>query len=123
MVLLRERPEDFTVLSGDDWLALPVIAAGGDGLISVVSNEVPAAMTALVQLLLSGDLENARSLHYRLLPLMDANFLETNPTPVKAALHLMGRIQNVLRLPLVPANEATRSSLRAALRSAGVADV
>jgi 4-hydroxy-tetrahydrodipicolinate synthase len=123
MVLLRERPEDFTVLSGDDWLALPVIAAGGDGLISVVSNEVPAAMTALVQLLLSGDLENARSLHYRLLPLMDANFLETNPTPVKAALHLMGRIQNVLRLPLVPASEATRSSLRAALRSAGVADV
>jgi 4-hydroxy-tetrahydrodipicolinate synthase len=123
MVLLRERPEDFTVLSGDDWRALPVIAAGGDGLISVVSNEVPAAMTALVQLLLSGDLENARSLHYRLLPLMDANFLETNPTPVKAALHLMGRIQNVLRLPLVPASEATRSSLRAALRSAGVADV
>ena len=123
MVILRERPEGFAVLSGDDWLALPVITAGGDGLISVVSNEVPAAMTALVHLLLSGDLENARSWHYRMLPLMDANFLETNPAPAKAALHLMGRIQNVLRPPLLPASEATRSTLRAALRTAGVTDV
>ncbi|HJR17936.1 MAG TPA: 4-hydroxy-tetrahydrodipicolinate synthase [Gemmatimonadales bacterium] len=123
MVILRERPEGFAVLSSHDWLALPVITAGGDGLISVVSNEVPAAMTALVHLLLSGDLENARSWHYRMLPLMDANFLETNPAPVKAALHLMGRIQNVLRLPLMPASEATRSTLRAALRTAGVTDV
>jgi 4-hydroxy-tetrahydrodipicolinate synthase len=123
MAILRERPQDFAVLSGDDWLTLPVITAGGDGLISVASNEVPAAMTALVHLLLSGDLENARSWHYRLLPLMDANFLETNPAPVKAALHLMGRIQNVLRLPLLPAGEATRSALRTALRDAGVADV
>jgi 4-hydroxy-tetrahydrodipicolinate synthase len=123
MDILRERPQDFTVLSGDDWLTLPVITAGGDGLISVVSNEVPAAMTALVHLTLSGNLEKARSWHYRLLPLMDANFLETNPAPVKAALHLMGRILNVLRLPLLPVSEATRATLQAALRSAGVADV
>jgi 4-hydroxy-tetrahydrodipicolinate synthase len=123
MTILQDRPEDFTVLSGDDWLTLPVITAGGDGLISVISNEVPAAMTALVHLLLSGDLENARSWHYRLLPLMDANFLETNPAPVKAGLHLMGRIDNVLRLPLLPVSEATCSTLRAALRNAGVADV
>ena len=123
MEILRQRPSDFTVLSGDDWLALPIISAGGDGLISVVSNEVPAAMTALIHLLLSGDLENARTWHYRLLPLMDATFLETNPIPVKAALHLMGRLHNVLRLPLLPASETTRSALQLALRNAGVADV
>lgn len=123
MDILRERPDDFTVLSGDDWLTLPAISAGGDGLISVVSNEVPAAMTALVHLLLSGNLENARDWHYRLLPLMDANFLETNPAPCKAALHAMGRIQNVLRLPLVPASDATTTALRDALRQAGVSGV
>lgn len=123
MEILRERPSDFTVLSGDDWLTLPVITAGGDGLISVVANEVPAAMTALVHLVLSGNLEHARTWHYRLLPLMDANFLETNPAPVKAALHLMGRIQNVLRLPLLPVSESTSAALRTALRGAGVADV
>lgn len=123
MELLGNRPKGFAVLSGDDWLALPVITAGGDGLISVAANEVPAAMTALIHLLLSGNLENARGWHYRLLPLMDANFLETNPAPVKAALHLMGRIHNVLRLPLLPVNEATRSALRTALQRAGVADV
>ena len=120
MTILQARPEGFAVLSGDDWLTLPVIAAGGDGLISVASNEVPAAMTALVHLLLSGNIDNARSLHYRLLPLIDANFLETNPTPVKAALHCMGRIQNVLRLPLLPASERTCNAIRAALQSAGV---
>ncbi|HEX5575496.1 MAG TPA: 4-hydroxy-tetrahydrodipicolinate synthase [Gemmatimonadales bacterium] len=123
MDILRARPDDFTLLSGDDWLTLPALSAGGDGLISVVSNEVPAAMTALVHLLLSGNLENARVWHYRLLPLMDANFLETNPAPCKAALHAMGRIQNVLRLPLVPASEATSTALRDALRQAGVSGV
>jgi 4-hydroxy-tetrahydrodipicolinate synthase len=123
MTILRERPDDFSVLSGDDWLTLPLIAAGGDGLISVISNEVPAAMTALIHLLLSENYEKARSWHYRLLPLMDANFLETNPAPVKAALYCMGRIENVLRLPLVPVSDATLTSLRIALREAGVAGV
>jgi 4-hydroxy-tetrahydrodipicolinate synthase len=123
MEILAERPDDFTVFSGDDWLTLPIITAGGDGLISVASNEVPAAMTALVNLLLSGNLEQARKWHYRLMPLMDANFLETNPSPVKAALHLMGRIRNVLRLPLVPVSDSTRAALRTALVSAGVTDV
>lgn len=123
MDILRERPDDFAVLSGDDWLTLPVVTAGGDGLISVVSNEVPAAMTALVHLLLSGNIENGRAWHYRLLPLMDANFLETNPAPVKAALHSMGRIQNVLRLPLLPVSESTAAALRAALRDVGVSGV
>jgi 4-hydroxy-tetrahydrodipicolinate synthase len=123
MEILSEREDDFTVFSGDDWLALPIIGAGGDGLISVISNEIPAAMTAFVNLLLAGNVENARTWHYRLLPLMDANFLETNPAPVKAALHLMGRIQNVLRLPLVPVSESTRAALRSALVRAGVGDV
>jgi 4-hydroxy-tetrahydrodipicolinate synthase len=123
MELLRERPDDFSVLSGDDWMTFPVITAGGDGLISVVSNEVPAAMTALVHLLLSGNLEQGRQWHYRLLPLMDANFLETNPAPVKAALHCMGRIQNVLRLPLTPVSDSTRRALQSALRESGVVGV
>ena len=108
MELIRGRPDTLSVLSGDDWIAFAVIAAGGDGLISVTSNEVPGPMAELVRATLAGDLERARELHYRLLPLMDANFLETNPAPVKAALHALGRIRNVLRLPLVPVGDATR---------------
>jgi 4-hydroxy-tetrahydrodipicolinate synthase len=120
MDILRERPDRFAVLSGDDWLTLPIVAAGGDGLVSVASNEMPGAMRALVHLVLAGDLEKARDWHYRLLPLMDANFLETNPAPVKAALALTGRIRNVLRLPLVPVTEKTRNALAATLKSLGV---
>jgi 4-hydroxy-tetrahydrodipicolinate synthase len=123
MDILRGRPERFSVLSGDDWLALPIIALGGDGLISVTSNEVPAAMTALVRLALAENLEQARRAHDRLLPLMDANFLETNPAPVKAGLSLMKKTRDTLRLPLVPASAATRIALSAALKAAGVAGV
>jgi 4-hydroxy-tetrahydrodipicolinate synthase len=123
MTILAGRPEDFAVLSGDDWLTLPVIAMGGDGLISVTSNEAPAAMTELVRLALAGDIDRAREVNRRLLPLMDANFLETNPGPVKAGLCLMGRIRDVLRLPLVSAGAATRTALSTALRTAGVAGV
>jgi 4-hydroxy-tetrahydrodipicolinate synthase len=121
--LIRGRPEGFAVLSGEDWLALGIIASGGDGLISVVSNEVPAAATMLVHLALSGELVNAQACLHRLLPLIDANFVETNPAPVKAALELMGKIKNSLRLPLVPVTDATRETLRAGLRQAGVANV
>jgi 4-hydroxy-tetrahydrodipicolinate synthase len=117
MEILAARPAGFAVLSGDDWLALPIITAGGDGLISVASNELPGPMTAFVHLVLSGNLDAARAWHYRLLPLMDANFLETNPAPVKAALAHMGKIHNVLRLPLVPASEATCRALRQALET------
>ena len=120
MRILRGRPEDFSVLSGDDWLTLAVMAAGGDGLISVASNELPGPLRAMVHLLLSGDLEAARAWHFRLLPLMEANFLETNPAPVKAALALAGRIRNVLRLPLLPVSGQTRSALAAALEDLGV---
>jgi 4-hydroxy-tetrahydrodipicolinate synthase len=119
MEIIRHRPDGFAVLSGDDWLAFPVAAAGGDGLISVTSNEAPGPMTELVHASRAGHAEAARRCQYRLLPLMDANFLETNPTPVKAGLALMGRIRDVLRLPLLPARDATRAALRAALRAAG----
>jgi len=120
MQILRGRPERFAVLSGDDWLTLAIVAAGGDGLVSVASNEMPGPMRALVHLMLAGDVEKARDWHYRLLPLMDANFLETNPAPVKAALALTGRIRNVLRLPLVPVTEKTRTAMAATLKDLGV---
>ena len=120
MEIIRNRPPGFAVLSGDDWLAFAVVAAGGDGLISVTSNEVPGPMTALVHRASAGDLDAAREAQYRLLPLMDANFLETNPSPVKAGLAAMGKIRNALRLPLVPVGPATGGALRAALQAAGV---
>lgn len=120
MQILRARPDGFSVLSGDDWLALAIIVAGGDGLVSVASNELPGQMRGMVQLMLAGDVPKARQWHYRLLPLMDANFLETNPAPVKAALALTGRIRNVLRLPLVPVTEKTRIALAATLKDLGV---
>jgi 4-hydroxy-tetrahydrodipicolinate synthase len=120
MQILRARPEGFSVLSGDDWLAFAVVTAGGDGLVSVASNEVPGPMRAMVAQLLSGDLDRAREWHYRLLPLMEANFLESNPAPVKAALALAGRIRNELRLPLVPVTEKTRATLATVLKDLGV---
>jgi 4-hydroxy-tetrahydrodipicolinate synthase len=120
MQILRGRPDRFTVLSGDDWLTLAIVAAGGDGLVSVAANEMPGPMRTLVHLMLAGEVEKARTWHYRLLPLMDANFLETNPAPVKAALALTGRIRNVLRLPLVPVTEKTRTAMAVALKDLGV---
>jgi len=120
MAILRERPEQFAVLSGDDALTLPLAALGGDGIISVVSNLVPAMMTALTRLAMSGDFGAARAVQFELLPLMNACFLETNPGPVKAALALMGKIENVLRLPLVPVSDATRHALVEAFRAVPV---
>jgi 4-hydroxy-tetrahydrodipicolinate synthase len=120
MQILRGRPGGFSVLSGDDWLTLAVVAAGGDGLVSVASNELPGQVRAMVAFMLAGDLEKAREWHYRLLPLMEANFLESNPAPVKAALALAGRIRNELRLPLVPVTEKTRATLATVLKALGV---
>lgn len=118
--LLLGRPEGFAVLSGEDWMALAVIAAGGDGLVSVASNEVPRLMRRLVHHSLQGQFSQAREILYRVLPLLEANFLETNPAPAKAALAAMGMIQDVLRLPLVPLSASKRAPLFAALREAGV---
>ena len=115
MELLRARPSGFLVLSGDDAWTLPILALGGDGVISVVANEAPAEMRELVAAALAGDFDRARAAHYRLLPLMRGNFLETNPIPVKAALAMMGLIEENYRLPLVPPRAETRERLRAIL--------
>ena len=120
MEILRERPEGFRVISGDDSLTLALIALGGDGLISVASNEVPDLMSRMVDLALAGDWEEARALHYRLLPLMETNFIESSPGPVKAAMAMMGLIEENFRLPLVPVQEKSRVRLREVLLELGV---
>jgi len=117
--VLRERPPSFSVLSGDDELTLAVMSAGGDGVISVVSNATPGPMAQLTECAAAGRLTEARELHLRLLPWMRAAFVESNPIPVKAALAMMGRLQNVLRLPLVPLADQHAEALRGALRTAG----
>lgn len=118
--LLLGRPEGFAVLSGEDWMTLAIIAAGGGGLISVASNEIPNLMSTLVRHCLRGRFSEARNILYLVLPLLEANFLESNPAPVKAALAAMGRIDNVLRLPLVPLSERRRAPLLAALQETGI---
>jgi 4-hydroxy-tetrahydrodipicolinate synthase len=117
--ILRDRPAPFSVLSGDDELTLAVMAAGGDGVISVVSNATPRAMAQLVEQAAAGRFGEARAIHERLLAWMRAAFVESNPIPVKAALSMIGRIENVLRLPLVPLSDAHEATLRASLRAAG----
>jgi 4-hydroxy-tetrahydrodipicolinate synthase len=117
--VIAGKPAHFTVLSGDDELTLPILALGGDGLISVVSNVVPRLMTELVRLGRAGRIAEAREVHLRLLPWMRAAFVESNPLPVKAALAMMGKMQNVLRLPLVPMADAKSAVVRAALERAG----
>ena len=118
--IIRHRPEGFAVLAGDDGLTLAVVIAGGDGVISVISNAVPRACAALVHSALRGDVAAARAIHRQLAPLVDAAFVESNPLPIKAALAMMGRARNVLRLPLVPMDPRHDAALRAALASAGV---
>lgn len=118
--IIRHRPVGFSVLSGDDGLTLAVMASGGDGVVSVISNAVPRACADLVAAAARGDLATAREWHHRLAPLVDAAFVESNPLPIKAALAMMGRARNVLRLPLVPMDPRHDVALRAALASAGV---
>jgi 4-hydroxy-tetrahydrodipicolinate synthase len=116
----RDAAEDFCVLSGDDAYTLPMISIGAVGVISVVSNEVPLEMAALVSAALAGDFATARSTHERLLPLMQVNFVESNPIPVKAALAEMGLISARYRLPLVPPEEPSRQRIAEVLRSLGI---
>jgi len=118
--IIRDRPAGFSVLSGDDAVTLPVMALGGDGVISVTSNATPALMAKLVNACADGDMDGARALHRRLTPWMRAAFVESNPIPVKAALAMMGRMQNVVRLPLVPMADVHAATVREALASAGV---
>jgi len=114
------RPEGFSVLSGDDELTLPILVLGGDGLVSVISNVAPRLTAEMVRLALSGRFEKARDIHQRLLPWMRAAFIESNPVPVKAALNMLGRMDNRLRLPLVPLAESRSAAVRDALERAGV---
>lgn len=111
---------DFAVLSGDDIFTLPLLALGGQGIISVISNVVPADMAGLVDAFAEGDLAKARTLHYKMVPLIDALFIETNPIPVKTALALMGKMDGELRLPLCPMTEKGEAVLKKAMREYGL---
>ena len=118
--VINAVPERFLVFSGDDAVTLPVISLGGVGIISVASNEIPHEMSAMTRAALNNDWTTARSLHRKYLPLMQANFTESSPTPVKAVLAMMGRIEEVYRLPLVPMRRDTRSRLQKVAAEAGV---
>jgi 4-hydroxy-tetrahydrodipicolinate synthase len=120
MQILQHCPAEFRVLSGDDYLALSIITLGGDGVVSVASNEAPGMVRQMVDAALDGDLAQARSMHYKLLPLMNVNFVESNPIPVKAALAMMGVIQENYRLPLVPITSPGREKLRRVLEDIGL---
>jgi 4-hydroxy-tetrahydrodipicolinate synthase len=113
-------PERFLVLSGDDSITVPLIALGGRGIISVVANEIPAEMTRLTQLALANDFPAAREIHRRYLPLMEVNFVESNPMPVKAAMALMGLLEPVWRLPLVAPKAENLAKIRGVLDSVGL---
>lgn len=115
MEILRHRPKNFTVLSGDDALTLPLIALGADGAISVVSNETPGLFSSMVRLALEEKFSEARVIHEELLRLMNLNFVESNPIPVKGALAMMGMIEEAYRLPLTPMSSDHRFAVRRAL--------
>src|SRR3954467_3375372 len=113
-------PESFLVFSGDDAITIPVISLGGVGIISVCSNEIPKEMSELTNAALKGDWATARKIQRKYLPLMQANFIESNPLPVKAVLAMMGRIEEVYRLPLLPMRRDTRSKLQRIATEAGL---
>jgi len=115
--VIQQVPEEFLVLSGDDALTLPLVAMGGRGIISVASNEIPAEMVRLAQLCLAGNFAEARAMQRKWLPLLEVNFIETNPTPVKAGMAEMGLLEPVFRLPLVPPRTENLAKIRAVLES------
>lgn len=118
--VLHEVPAEFIVLSGDDAITLPLLAIGGRGVISVASNQIPGDMTALTQAGMRGDLETARTLQRKFLPLMEINFVESNPGPVKYALAKMGLLQPVWRLPMVPPSATNQAKIDAVLKETGL---
>ena len=120
MEIIRDAPKDFRVLAGDDALALAIIAMGGHGVVSVVSNEAPGMTSAMINAALEGNLAKARELHYKLLPLMNANFIESNPIPVKAALAMMGLIEENYRLPMVRMTAGNREKLAKIVEQTGL---
>ncbi len=122
MELLGSRPENFSVLTGEDTLILPFMALGGDGVISVAANQVPGEVKKLVTLVREGQLDQARVLNNRLSHLFRLNFIESNPVPVKYALSLMGMIEEVYRLPLVPMPPEQKVLIEEELRNLGLID-
>ncbi len=120
MEILRERPANFCLLSGDDAVTLPLIALGAEGIVSVASNEIPDLMSRMTELALAGNWSDARALHYRLLPLMEINFIESSPGPVKAAMAMMGLLEENFRLPLVPIQEKSRNRIREVIADLGI---
>jgi 4-hydroxy-tetrahydrodipicolinate synthase len=118
--VMQQVPEEFVVLSGDDALTLPLAAMGGRGIISVASNVIPTEMTQLAQMCLAGNFAEARAMQRKWLPLMEVNFIETNPTPVKAAMAEMGLLEPVFRLPLVPPRTENLAKIRTVLESLAI---
>lgn len=116
-------PDTFLVFSGDDAITLPVISLGGVGIVSVVSNEIPQEMSDLTNAALANDWDKARAIHRKYLPLMQANFIESNPMPVKAVLAMMGRIEESYRLPMVPVKPETRSRLEKIASQVGLLNI
>jgi 4-hydroxy-tetrahydrodipicolinate synthase len=113
-------PESFLVFSGDDAVTLPVISLGGVGIISVASNEIPKEMAEMTRAALAGDFATARKIHRKFLPLMQANFLESNPMPVKCVLAMMGRLEENYRLPMLPVKPETRTKLEKIAKEVGL---
>ena len=109
---------EFSILSGDDEMTLPVMALGGDGIVSVVSNVVPKLMSELCECMFKNDVAGARAIHFKVLPWMRAAFVESNPMPVKAALAMIGKAKNVVRLPLVPMADTHNETVKSALKTA-----
>jgi 4-hydroxy-tetrahydrodipicolinate synthase len=118
--ILHEVPSSFAVLCGDDAITIPLMALGGRGIISVVGNQIPGEMTRLAQSCLRGDFETARQIQARYLPLMNVNFVESNPIPVKAAMALMGLLEPVFRLPMVPPSAASLAKIETVLEAVGL---
>jgi 4-hydroxy-tetrahydrodipicolinate synthase len=118
--VLESVPDDFVVLSGDDAITIPLMSLGGRGLISVSSNEIPAEMTRITQLCLAGDFVGARKIHRKYFRLLEANFIETNPGPVKAAMGMMGLLDPHFRLPMVPPKPENLEKIRGALEAVGL---
>jgi len=118
--IVRLTDDDFEVLSGDDSLTLPMMAVGAKGVISVVTNLIPARFAEMVKLAAAGDFAGAREIHFEVLPLLKALFTETNPIPVKAAMAMLGKMGEEVRLPLTQITDANRANLRDALVAAGL---
>src|SRR3989338_4178293 len=119
-VIVQMCQDNFALISGDDSPTLPIMPTGGTGIISVVANIAPRDVADMVDSFLNGDLRHARKMHYKLLPLIKAMFIETNPIPVKTAMGLLGMIEPVLRLPMCPMKEENLAKLTKALRDYGL---